>query len=262
MITRKIVLYMVCFTLTGTATVVQADESDPAQPTFSLGLAGQSLPRYSGSDQRHWQVVPLIQGRDGAFFVDSQKGLGYDLQSENGFYLEHTLGYSLGRADRNSDWRDGSNKLKGMGNIKATINTAFALGWTIAPWLTVEGKATLPLSDSQGVNYQASATLIPLQSDTDTVALSAAALFGDNRYMNTFYGVSARQSRGTGYAQYHAAGGFYGTDTSLTWNHQFTPHWSALVSADYVWLDKHAENSPIVFRRNNTSATLGVLYTF
>lgn len=262
MIARKTLLYMMCFTLTGTATAVQADENNPTQPTVSVGLAGQSLPRYSGADQRRWQVVPLVQARDGAFFVDSQKGLGYDLQSDSGFYLEHTLGYSLGRADRNSDWRDGSNKLKGMGNIKATINTAFAVGWTITPWLTVEGKATLPLSDGQGVNYQTSATLIPLQTDTDTVALSAAALFGDNRYMNTLYGVSSQQSQRTGYAQYHAAGGFYGTDTNLTWSHQFTANWSSLVSADYTWLDKHAANSPIVFRRNEASATIGVLYTF
>jgi hypothetical protein len=44
-----------------------------------------------------------------------------------------------------------------MGNIKATMNTAFAVGWSVTPWLTVEGKATLPLTDAQGVHYQTSA---------------------------------------------------------------------------------------------------------
>lgn len=257
MISRKLKLYMVCFTLTAAASGASASPS-----SLTVGVVGQSLPRYSGSDQRRWQVVPLVQVRDGALFFDSQKGLGYDLQSDSGFYLEHTLGYNLGRSEQNSNWRDGSDKLKGMGNINASVNTAIAVGWTITPWLTLESKATLPLSDSQGANYQTSATLIPLQTNTDTVALSTAALFGDSRYMNTFYGVSARQSRRTGYTQYHAPGGFYGTDISLTWSHQFTSSWGALVSADYIWLDKHTEDSPIVFRHNEASALLGVLYTF
>lgn len=40
------------------------------------------------------------------------------------------------------------------------MNTAFAVGWSVTPWLTVEGKATLPLTDAQGVHYQTSATLL------------------------------------------------------------------------------------------------------
>lgn len=89
-----------------------------------------------------------------------KKGIGYDLAGDSGLYFEHTLGYDLGRAEKNSDWRDGANTLKGMGNIKATMNTAFAVGWSVTPWLTVEGKATLPLTDAQGVHYQTSATLL------------------------------------------------------------------------------------------------------
>ncbi len=94
-------------------------------------------------------------------------------------------GYNLGRDDKDSDWRDGASSLKGMGKIRATVNTALAAGWQFTPRFSAEGKATLPLSDDQGVNYQASVTLLPLQSDTDTVAFQTAALFGDARYMNT-----------------------------------------------------------------------------
>ncbi|WP_142777420.1 MipA/OmpV family protein, partial [Klebsiella pneumoniae] len=100
--------------------------------------------------------------------------------------------------------RDGENTLKGMGNIKATMNTAFAVGWSVTPWLTVEGKATLPLTDAQGVHYQTSATLLLLQNSQDTVALQSAALFGDGRYANTFYGVDQRQRARSGYRPYRA----------------------------------------------------------
>ncbi|CAM3630328.1 MipA/OmpV family protein [Rahnella victoriana] len=261
MISRKLILHITCFGLSATVLQALADDTPPA-PTFTVGMGAQSAPRYSGSDQRHWLVAPVIQARDGAFFFDSLKGVGYDLQADNGLYLEHTLGYGLGRTDRNSTWRDGSNKLKGMGNIDATMNTALAVGWSATPWLSFEGKATLPLTDSQGAHYQTSVTLLPVQNDTDTVALQSAALFGDRRYMNTFYGVSREQSSRTDFAPYQSDGGFYGVDSSLTWSHQFTSHWGAVVSADYTWLDDKAGNSPIVVKRGGMTYNLGVLYTF
>ncbi|MGP6135188.1 MipA/OmpV family protein [Enterobacter chuandaensis] len=261
MIAIKKGLYMTVPLLMAVASGVQADD-DAASGTLTVGLGGHYAPRYSGSDKQVWQVVPVLQGRKGAFFIDAQKGVGYDLQNDSGWYLEHTLGYDLGRAEKNSGWREGANNLKGMGDIDATLNTGLAVGWQAASWLSVEGKATLPLTDSQGVSYQASVTLIPLQNSEDTIALQSAALFGDSRYLNTWYGVSEQQSRRTGYRRYSAPGGFYGVDTSLTWSHQFDAHWGTVLSGDYTWPGDHANESPIVMRRNEGSATAAITWTF
>ena len=149
-----------------------------------------------------------------------------------------------------------------MGDIDASLNTALAVGWQALSWLSVEGKATLPLTDSQGVSYQASLTLLPVQTDHDTVAFQTAALFGDNRYLNTWYGVDPQQSQRSGYSRYSAPGGFYGIDNSLTWSHQFDAHWGTVLSADYTWLGEHANESPIVLRRNEVALTAAVIWTF
>lgn len=262
MITRKFSLCITCIALANISLMAAANAADPDPKSLTVGIGATSAPRYSGSDQRQWQFQPVIQARDGAVFFDSQKGVGYDLQADSGLYLEHTLGYSLGRSDKNASWRDGSDKLKGMGNIDAALNTAVAVGWTIAPWLSVEGKATLPLSDSQGVQYQTSVSLIPLQNDSDTIAFQSAALFGDSRYMNTFYGVSSAQSARSGYARHAAPGGLYGVENSVTWGHQFIPQWGTTLVAGYTWLSDHAADSPIVFRRNEATATAAITYTF
>ncbi|MDF7787997.1 MipA/OmpV family protein [Pantoea stewartii] len=240
---------------------VQADDS-AAQDGVTVGIGGQYAPRYSGSDKMRLQPLPVVQARKGAFFFDSQKGLGYDLQTNNGIYLEHTLGWGLGRADLDSDWRDGSDRLKGMGNIKASVNTALALGWSVTPWFVIEGKATQPMSDSQGVNYQTSLTFLPVQDKTDTVALQTAALFGDARYMNTWYGVSEYQSQRSGYERYQASGGFYGIASTVTWGHQFNEHWGSAITAGYTWLGDHAAESPVVFRRDQAMGVVAVTYTF
>ncbi|MEA9390127.1 MipA/OmpV family protein [Acerihabitans sp. TG2] len=262
MITRKWVLHMVCLAVCVTAIDVQADDGSTTQQSLTVGLGAQNAPRYSGSDKRHTQMVPIVQAQDGAFFLDSVKGVGYDLQNANGLYIENSLGYGLGRSDKDSSWRDGTDKLKGMGNIDATVNTSVALGWMATQWLTLEGRATLPLSDGQGVQYRTSVTLIALQNDSDTIALQVSGLFGDGRYMNTFYGVNDQQRVQSGYTRYRAAGGFYGVDSNLAWSHQFTPHWGSALSAGYTWLGDHAANSPIVFERNQTTVTAAVTYHF
>ncbi|BBR05273.1 hypothetical protein WP3S18C02_25430 [Klebsiella quasipneumoniae] len=152
MIAIKKALYMTVPLLTVITSCVQANDN-ASSGSFTIGLGGRYAPRYSGSDKQVWQVVPVLQGRNGAFFIDSQKGVGYDLQNTSGWYFEHTLGYDLGRKDKNASWRAGANNLKGMGDIDVSLNTALAVGWQAFSWLSVEGKATLPLTDSQGVSY-------------------------------------------------------------------------------------------------------------
>ena len=262
MIARKISPYMVVPFLMVITPGARADEAAAPSDGLTIGVGGKYAPRYSGSDKQIWQVVPVIQGRKGAFFIDSQKGIGYDLSGDSGLYFEHTLGYDLGRSEKNSSWRDGATTLKGMGNIKATMNTAFAVGWSVTPWLTVEGKATLPLTDAQGVHYQTSATLLLVQNTQDIVALKSAALFGDSRYVNTFYGVDHQQSLRSGYRPYRAPGGFYGIDNALTWSHQYDEHWGSTLSAGYSWLGEHAADSPLVSRRNEGSVTAAITWTF
>ncbi len=262
MSTQKTLPLMTGLLFTTVTSFANADDTAADQNTFTMGIAGQYAPRYSGSNHQFFQVLPVIQGRKGAFFIDSEKGLGYDLQADNGLYLEHTLGYSLGRSERNSDWREGANELKGMGNIKAAMNTALAVGWSMTPWASVEGKAILPLTDSQGVQYQASFTIIPLQNDIDTIALQNTAMFGDHRYTLINYGVSKKQSDNTAYQTFTPGGGLYGVSTNLLWNHQFDQHWGTTLNAGYNWLDDDITKSPIVFRRNSFSFTGAITYTF
>ena len=262
MISRKLIMPMAYIAFASSITTAQAGETSPSESTVTLGVGAQNAPAYSGSEKRRTDVLPVIQARQGAVFFDSLKGIGYDLQSENGLYLEHTLGYQLGRADKKSSWRDGSDRLKGMGNIKAALNTAIAVGWQATSWLSLEGKATLPLTDGQGGQYQTSVTVVPWQDESDTVAFESAALFGDRRYMKTFYGMSEQQSARSGYAAYQPGGGLYGVESDLTWSHQFTPHWSTMMNVGYTWLNDHTSDSPIVFRRNQVSTSAAVLYTF
>lgn len=227
-----------------------------------VGVIGQQTARYSGSNQNYWQVLPLLQMRKGAFFADTTKGFGYDLQTKKGLYFEHVFGYSSGRAEKNSNWREGANNLKGMGEIKDTLDTSLAIGWQIRPWLIPEIKSTMPLTQSEGSQFQASLTLIPLQTNQDILAIQGTVLAADSRYMNTYYGVNDEQHTRTGYQLYHSNGGLLSTQLNINWSHQFNKHWGSILGGSYDWLADKAANSPIVTRRNMPSWNLGISYTY
>ncbi|AIR03963.1 MltA-interacting MipA family protein [Cedecea neteri] len=262
MLTKKSTKYIIAPLLISGISSVYASEFNADETAITFGLGAVSSPRYSGANEQSSTVIPLIHIQKNNIFFDSINGLGIHLQNDNGLYIEPTLGYDSGRTDKNSGWRKGSDKLKGMGNISSSVNSGIALGWALAPWLVLEGKTTLPLNDGQGVSYSTSVDYIPIMNEDNSITFQASALFGDARYMKTWYGVNEQQHSRSGFSHYRSAGGFYGTDTSLTLTHQFSEHWGAWLSLSYAWLNKNAANSPIVMRRDGTTGTLAVNYTF
>lgn len=149
-----------------------------------------------------------------------------------------------------------------MGKINPTLNTNLILGWEITDWASVEAAASAPLTDSQGMNYNTSVTLTPYQSESDWISIQASALFGDSRYLNTWYGVSEKQSANSGKRRYNTSAGFYGTDLGLTWSHQLNSNWSTNLTYNYSWLSGCVSKGPIVRKREGSIAAVGVGYTF
>jgi len=244
--------------------ISSAYENEKSADEFNatLGLGAISTPKYSGSNEQSWGAIPLIHLQYNNYFLDSMNGLGAHWQSDNGLYIEPTLGYSSGRTDKNSGLRKGSDKLKGMGEISGAVNSSLALGWAVKPWLVLEGKAILPLSESQGASYKASVSYLPIISEENNVTFQTSALFADSRFINTWYGVNTEQSAHSGYAHYHSSAGIYGYDASLSWGHQFSEHWGGFLSVNYTWLTKSAANSPIVMQRGGTTGIVAVSYRF
>ena len=229
---------------------------------ITVGLGVQEAEKYSGSNEDSYSVLPYLRIQQGNFYLDSEKGLGYEYTWSNGLYAEEALGYSTGRTESDSEWRAGSDKLKGMGKIKAAINSTSTLGWKINPYLAVEGNVIMPLTDSQGMQYNAGMKFKLLETSTDKLELSSKANFGDARFINTFYGVNAEQSANSGFRKYHTGGGFYGYDAGLSWTHAFNDNWWSYANVTYTQLSSKAKNSSIVKRDDSTNVTLGIFYSF
>ncbi|XYQ53410.1 hypothetical protein ACS91J_16360 [Pectobacterium carotovorum] len=66
------------------------------------------------------------------------------------------------------------------------MNTSFAFGWHLNDRLSAEINATIPLGESYGVKYSGSLTGLLLQTDEDNITLRLSAIFGDERYNDTY----------------------------------------------------------------------------
>lgn len=228
----------------------------------TVGLGYGSGMKYSGSDERSSSVVPYFSLQYDSYFLDSAEGLGFTLDLNNGFYYTQALGYSSGRVDKDSDSRDGSDKLKGMGKIKQALTSSSTIGWSYNDALVFEANLTAPLTDSQGVTYRAGVKYRLWSDERDTLVVSTNANFGDARYNNTYYGVSREQSERTGFKKYKAGTGLYSVDANLAWTHSFNDNWWSYAEVNYTHLDKNVSKSDVVFKDNQTEFLFGVLYSF
>ena len=236
--------------------------ADGSTTEFTLGVGIQSSARYSGSDESDYSVLPYLRIQHENYYLDSEKGMGYQYSWDNGLYAGEALGYTTGRTESNDDWRAGAEKLKGMGNIKAAINSTSTLGWSINPFLSLEGNIIAPLTDGQGMQYNTGLKFTLLDTSSDTLEISAKANFGDARFMNTYYGVNGRQSAATGFAKFNTGGGLYSYDSGLSWTHSFNENWSGYANVTYNRLTSKVKNSPVVKCSNSTDFAFGVFYTF
>ncbi|MBK0033196.1 MipA/OmpV family protein [Erwinia sp. S43] len=240
--------------------LVSAAENEHHVSTVGLGFV--SAGKYSGSDERTFTPSPFFHFQYNNIFLDDAEGLGMMFELTDGFYFSQAMGYSSGRSDKNSSWKEGSEKLKGMGSIKGALTSSTTLGWSYGNQFSIEANLTAPLTDSQGVKYRAGINYNIWSNDSDTLVIGSNANFGDARSNNTFYGISETQSAHSGYAKYKAGSGLYSVDTRLTWTHIFNKNWWSYADVSYTKLGKNVRESNIVFKDHSTDFSVGLLYSF
>lgn len=267
----KIIL-STCLSVAALSSAATAEAGEDPTPSFwgdhtdvTVGIAAQNASRYRGSKDRQTTVLPVLTIQRGALYLDSTHGIGWQYLSPSGFYFDHVFGYDMGRSDKNSQWRAGSNRLKGMGTVKGSVTTTLTAGYQFAPWLALEASGEFALSErDRGNQYRigAKSTVWQSAAKDDVLALSADVLMGDARFNQTYYGVTPQQSIRSRLATYHAGKGVYGYKLGADWMHQFSPVWSTNVEVTSTWLTDNVADSQVVQRRNDTGATLAILYSF
>ncbi|WP_259564671.1 MipA/OmpV family protein [Enterobacter sichuanensis] len=233
---------------------------------LTLGGGVDVAPRYSGSDKTRVSAAQVVDySMTNGFFIGTTRGIGYGNNLGNLDYSA-ALSYRTGRKDKDvssDSISSGSDELRGMGEIKGSAIVVPGLGYKVTDWLNLQVQGEIPVSErdnGEAVHFGISSPLYTSPNNPVTLALTGS--WGSDKYMQTYYGVSAAQSAASGFARHDARAGIYAYSLNLDWTHRLTSRWSVLAAAGVMQLTGDAADSPIVHRKTSPTGSLKVTYSF
>lgn len=219
---------------------------------------GGYAPDYEGSDDYEIQPFPFVSiVYDDVIFINGTS-LGVNLLSFDGLKAGPITRYSFGRNE------DDNHALDGLGNVEDSIEVGGFANYGIGIW-----SAELTVVQDVGGGHEgllAEATTgvsVPL-TETLKSSLEASANWASSDYMDTYFGISPKQSAKSGLSQFDAmrASRMSPPRSASTTCHR---EHRALERAQYKRLLNDAADSPIVYDRGSADQFFGGLfltYTF
>lgn len=247
--------------------LAHADDASDGGWKYQLMTGVGVTSRYSGS--KDLQAVPVL-----SFEATSPKGwflgmggLGWSTAIGERGTLRSYVAASGVRRDKDSTF-GGSDHLRGMGNINARAlvgitsssvygSTVLSSSWKYAPKDNKRG-------DNGLATRQAEISLLfPLASFAGGQLLgSVNAEYGNQGYMQTWYGVSAAQAAATGFKPHRPKAGLATAGVGINWIRAAGEQGKWLLTLDGKRLLGDAADSPVVQQKNQLTATAGYLYSF
>ena len=257
-----------------TATETPRQDNAPAaskQNKFegAIGLILSYEPEFSGGSKS--KIKPNLAGfiRYGRFTVtgaggfttkrqdDVERGLDAELVRRGQLRMNLSLRYDPGRKESASD------DLAGMGDIKATVRARLGVRWEPVPNWQLSASMSSDILGRNG-GYTTSfgvARTFPLTSTQRLILATGLTAAGD-RYLQTWYGVTAAQSATSGYPVYTPRSGLRDVGVGLTWREEINSDWAAFVGTSASRLLGPAADSPLVKRPNGWGLSAGIARRF
>ena len=257
--------------LTAADTAAQAPKETQTRWEGAIGFTTSYRPEYSGGARKIAKLTPAIFLRYGRFTItnasgfvtrradDVVRGLGMDLTNSDHFRANLALRVDQGRSEGSSE------SLTGMGDIKPTVRGRLNLNWRLeGPFRLGSSWSWDMLGKGGGYYGDLSAGLEHrfLESRNTVVNSSLVLSAAGDRYMQTYYGVSAEQAARTRYPVYEARTGL----RDITWNAGFRTDlgedWIFIAGAGMSRLLGPAARSPLTGNRNGWGINAGVAWRF
>ncbi|EDT40157.1 MltA-interacting MipA family protein [Burkholderia ambifaria MEX-5] len=235
-----------------------------AESEYTLSLGGGIAPRYQGSNQYRGVIGPSISAAfSNGFFISTSNGAGYRYTSPRGLFVSGAIGYARGRKDSGSFSGDGSDYLKGMGDVPGSVMAHWQAGVRDDDGVEVSVTIDTPITHaSRGFAGHVDLSVPLLHAGKNAIVLTGTANAGTGRYTQTFYGVTNAQAASSGFRPYSLTGGFHSAAMSLAWTHSVSQHWSVLATAGISRILGRFGDSPIVQTRSNYYGAAGVSFRF
>lgn len=233
-----------------------------AGDSLTLGAGLAYVPEYTGAKKSRVVPVPYLERTyDNGIFLSTMRGIGYQTDV-SGVNLSAALSYGGARADHKRNVFDGSDALKGMGDIQGAAQVVLGASYQLGTVGLSLGTTQNLAHREHGATYTLGASTQLYTTASDQVGLSLSTEYADKKHMQTYFGVTAAQSAASGYKAYTAKGGFSNVTAGVNWNHVLDKNWSVHTALGVSHLTGDAADSPLTKRKTSPVLMTGVAYKF
>lgn len=220
----------------------------------TVGAGAVYLPEYEGSDKLEFKPLPIFSAQFGENVHVDVTGVTLDLIQWEGFRLAAKGGYDLGRQEDDSDY------LRGLGDIEAGGIVGGIVSYETGPFEVYAAlDKTIGGSDGLTGTFGAKASH---RYERFIFSADLSATWADDKYMETYFGITSAQSSSSGLPQYDAKAGIKRVDVKASVTYMLTDNWLVTGAAGAGFLMGDAKDSPIVKDDVQPFAMLGLGYRF
>ena len=158
---------------------------------------------------------------------------------------------------------DDNSELEGLDDVDASLELGAGLRYA-TPAYQVFGNVRYGVVGHEAFVGELGADVFARPTDRLTLRAGPRALFAEDDYFDTYYGVTEDESVASGgnFATYDPSGGLVSTGVELGAGYRINENWGVDASVRYDRLRGDAADSPIVERDDQVSAQIGVTRRF
>jgi outer membrane scaffolding protein for murein synthesis (MipA/OmpV family) len=241
----------------------------PASWEGAIGLISSYRPEYQGAEKNRLKVNPALFLRYGRLTItnasgfvtrradDVERGLALDVVQGDHVRMNLALRFDAGRREATST------ALAGVGDIKPTVRARLNISSKLAgPWRLGASWNVDALGRGGGNGGDVNAGWEQRISAASVVGVGASLSLAGDRYMQTYYGISAAQAARTGQPVYTPPAGLRDMSMTINLRTNFGPEWTLLAGAGASRLLGPAAASPLTHKRDGWGANVGMAWRF
>lgn len=223
------------------APVLAAPGSTQAEPnewSVGVGAGGGWSPEYRGADDYKAEGIPIIIARKGRLSINPVTGVSYDLLASESLKLAPTLSYAKGR--------DNTGALESFEDVHGGVMAGVVASWTTGSW-QLNGDVSAAVSgDLDGVRARGYLRYRGKITDRLLFAAGPGVSWGNNRWNQALFDVSAEDAARSGLRAYRTEGEYVQSSMNGRLTFLVTRKLSVSTVAQYSRLFGDAADSPIV----------------
>ncbi len=259
--------FLLCLIIFLYAWPAYADTGAPVKKNWdvTLGAGGQIAPLYEGSSGYRLEAIPYFNIVWKDIVALDTEGLDVYLLGNERLNAGMGLTYDVGRDQNNVRSlfysRDHHHELRGLGSIGPSIGFKAFGNYN---WRALEFTASVVqyAGDNNGLLADFTLARSWQKNRRWRFTPSVTAVWADNEYMQTYFGITPRQASHSQFDAFNAASGLINITLGINTFYQWNKHWFVSTDVNFEQLLGDAANSPISDTNHGLEITTVMGYHF